>query len=151
MKKLMKVGAASLFAFVAAGCASVKYTSPGMLKGVTVKGSEDAASGQAVLIDTNGYYLLWTIPLATGDLRWNADKKSIEGGTSFFRDQVGVAELQNALLKIAETRNCNLAEVYYYDADASYAGVSYGGLIGALFGSSHMGVSAVLVPRKASK
>jgi hypothetical protein len=102
------------------------------------------------MIDTSGYYMFWTIPLVSGDLRWNDRNKTIEGGTSFFKDQVGLAELQNALIKLAESRNCDLAEVYYNDSDASYAGVSYGGAIGTCFGSSQMCVSALLVPRRTS-
>ena len=99
---------------------------------------------------SSGFYMFWAIPLVSGDLRWNDGKKSIEGGASFFTDQVGIEELQTALLKIAETRNCDLAEVSYFDGDASYAGPSYGGAVGSCFGSSHMSVSAILVPRKAA-
>ena len=151
MKKLMKIGAAALVASVAAGCASVTYSSPGMLDNVSVKGVEGRKPGQAVLIDTTGFYMFWAIPLVSGDLRWNEQKKSIEGGSSFFKDQVGVNELQTALLKIAESRNCDLVDVYVRDSDSSYAGVSYGGAVGSCFGSSHMSISAVLVPRSPAK
>ena len=151
MKELMKIGAAALIASVAAGCASVTYTSPGMLDNVSVKGVEGRKPGQVVLIDTSGFYMFWTIPLVSGDLRWNEQKKSIEGGTSFFKDQVGVDELQSALQKIAESRNCDLADVHIHDADSSYAGPSYGGAVGTCFGSSHMSISAVLVPRSPAK
>ena len=144
---MLKIGAAALVAS-AAGCATVSYSSPGMLKGVTVRGEKGAEDGQVVVIDTTGFYMFWTIPIVTGDLRWNPEKRSIEGGTSLFKDQVGLNELQSALLKIADSRNCDLAEVYYNDSDSSYAGVSYGGAIGSCFGSSHMSVSALLVPRK---
>ncbi len=150
MNVLMKIGAAALIAS-AAGCASVTYTSPGMLDNVSVKGVEGRKPGQVVLIDTSGFYMFWTIPLVSGDLRWNEQKKSIKGGASFFKDQVGVDELQAALLKIAESRNCDLADIYIYDADASYAGPSYGGVVGTCFGSSHMSISAVLVPRSPAK
>ncbi|MBO7688737.1 MAG: hypothetical protein J6V72_20325 [Kiritimatiellae bacterium] len=150
MKELMKIGAAALIA-LAAGCASVTYTSPGMLDNVSVKGVEGRKPGQAVLIDTSGFYMFWTIPFVSGDLRWNEQKKSIEGGSSFFKDQVGVNELQSALLKIAESRNCDLVDVYVRDSDSSYAGVSYGGAVGSCFGSSHMSISAVLVPRSPAK
>ncbi len=150
MKELMKIGAAALIASVAAGCASVTYTSPGMLDNVSVKGVEGRKPGQVVLIDTSGFYMFWTIPLVSGDLRWNDGKKSIEGGASFFKDQVSIADLQAALLKIAESRNCDLADVNYFDGDVSYAGPSYGGVVGTCFGSSHMSVSAILVPRKAA-
>ena len=148
MKKMIQIGAAALIASLAAGCASVTYSSPGMLDNVSVKGIEGRKAGQAVLIDTSGFYMFWSVPIVSGDLRWNEQKKSIEGGASFFSDQVGVDELQNALLKIAETRNCDLADVNYFDGDASYAGLSYGGVVGSCFGSSHMSVSAILVPRK---
>ena len=130
-----------------AGCASVTYSSPQALSGITIKGAAGAPS-QLVFIETTGYYVLWTLPLVSGDLRWNADKQSIEGGTSFFQDQVSVEELQDALLKIAELRNCDLADVNYFDSDTTYASASQAGAIGALFGSSHMSVSAVLIPRK---
>ena len=151
MKRAMKIGAAALIALVAAGCASVTYSSPGMLDNVSVKGVEGRKPGQAVLIDTSGFYMFWTVPLVSGDLRWNDEKKSIEGGSSFFKDQVGVDELQTALLKIAESRNCDLVDVYVRDSDSSYAGVSYGGAVGSCFGSSHMSISAVLVPRSPAK
>lgn len=151
MKRIMmKIGAAALIAFVAAGCASVTYSTPGVLKGITVRGVKNMEGAQFVMIDTSGYYMFWTIPLVSGDLRWNEEKKSIEGGTSFFKDQVGLDELQNALIKLAESRNCDLAEVYYNDTDATYAGVSYSGAIGSCFGSSQISVSALLVPRRTS-
>ena len=150
MKNLMKIGAVALIASMAAGCASVTYSSPGALKGVSVKGVKNVEGAQFVMIDTSGYYMFWTIPLVSGDLRWNPAKRSIEGGTSLFKDQVGLGELQSALIQLAESRNCDLAEVYFNDTDATYAGVSSSGAIGSCFGSSQMCVSALLVPRKAS-
>ena len=150
MKKLMKIGAVALIASMAAGCASVTYSSPGALKGVSVRGVKNVEGAQFVMIDTSGYYMFWTIPLVSGDLRWNPAKRSIEGGTSLFKDQVGLSELQSALIQLAESRNCDLAEVYFNDTDATYAGVSYSGAIGSCFGSSQMCVSALLVPRKIS-
>ena len=142
------LAAASLCAAaVVSGCASVSYSSPGSLDGITIKGAS-GKPGQLVYIETTGYYFLWTLPLATGDLRWNADKMSIEGGTVLFRDMVSLDDVQNALVKIAESRGCDLVVVSYYDSDTSFAGASYGGMVGALFGSSTMSASAVLVPRK---
>jgi len=141
-------GAAALFAAMVTGCASVEYSSPGMLKNVTVKGAPGAEAGRHVAITTTGYTMFWCIPLASGDLRWDSANSEINGGTSFFTDQVGYQELQTALQKIAETRNCNLADVTFHDSDGFYADVSWGGLVGAFFGSSQMGVSAILVPRE---
>ena len=140
---------AALFAAMVTGCASVEYSSPGVLKNVSVKGAPGAEAGQHVAITTSGYYMFWCVPLVSGDLRWDEEKREIKGGFSFFSDQVGFQELQTALQKIAETRNCDLADVNFHDFDGFYADVSYAGIIGALFGSSHMGVSAILVPREA--
>lgn len=147
---LLKSLALCALAACAAGCATSKFSAPGKLDGLTIKGT-DGRPGQHVLIDTTGYYMFWTIPLVSGDLDWNERKKDINGGISFFSDKVGVDELQYALVKIAESRNCDLVDVHFYDSDTSYAGPSYGGLVGTCFGSSHMGVSAVLVPRKTAK
>ena len=142
---------AAAIAVLAAGCATESYSSPGMLNGIAVKGIEGKQASQMVVISTTGYYVLWTIPLFSGDLEWNPKTRSIKGGFTLFSDQVGVDELQTALLKIADSRNCDLADVHYVDSDASFAGASETGLIGALFGSSQMSVSALLVPRTAGK
>ena len=131
----------------AVGCATVYRTTPGSLTGMGYKDA-DAIPLEQVYITTTGYYCLWTIPLVSGDLRWNEEKQSINGGTCLFSDQVGAAELQDALLKIAESRDCDVIDMTFDDSDTSYAGVSYEGAVGVLFGSSHMGVSGVLVPKK---
>ena len=150
--KTLKTGAlAAALAVMAAGCATENYSTMGALDGVSVKGIEGKRASQQVVISTSGYYVLWTIPLVSGDLKWNPETKSINGGFSLFSDQVGVTELQTALLNIAESRNCDLADVHYSDSDQSFAGASEIGLIGALFGSSQMSVSALLVPRGQSK
>ena len=149
MARPVLAASAALLAAMMTGCASVNYSSAGMLGKTIVKGAKGAEAGQVVSMTTTGYYILWTIPLASGDLEWDPETRSIKGGTSFFSDQVGITELQEALHHIAETKNCNLADVYFYDSDTSYASVSEGGIIGMLFGSSQMGVSAILVPRAA--
>ena len=145
---LAVAGFAALFAAMVTGCASVEYSSPGKLNNISVKGAPGAEAGQHVAITTSGYYMFWSIPLVSGDLRWDDAKREIKGGASFFTDQVGFQELQTALQKIAETRNCDLADVNFHDSDGFYADVSYAGIVGAFFGSSQMGVSAVLVPRE---
>ncbi len=151
MKTLKSSILAAALAAMAAGCATENYSSPGKLDGLSVKGIEGKQASQQVVISTSGYYVLWTIPLFSGDLRWNPETRSINGGFSLFSDQVGVNELQSALLKIAESRNCDLADVHYEDSDSSYAGASQVGAIGAFFGSSQMSVSALLVPRNQGK
>ena len=152
MKSIKKLALSAALAVMAAGCATENYSSAGRLDGISVKGIEGRQARQQVVISTSGYYVLWTIPLVSGDLRWNPETQSINGGFSLFSDQVGINELQTALLKIAESRNCDLADVHYSDSDSSYAGASdLSGAIGALFGSSQMGVSALLVPRSQAK
>lgn len=150
--KAPKLGVlAAAFAAIAAGCATVNYSSPGALEGISLKGVEGRQAVQQVVINTSGYYVLWTLPLASGDLRWNDGKQTINGGTTLFRDQVTVEALQSALLKIAETRNCDLADVHIADADTSYAGSTGFPLISWIFGSSQMCMSALLVPRDQAK
>ena len=94
--KAPKLGVlAAAFAAIAAGCATVNYSSPGALEGISLKGVEGRQAVQQVVINTSGYYVLWTLPLASGDLRWNDGKQTINGGTTLFRDQVtavGAAE-----------------------------------------------------------
>ena len=152
MNTLKTCALAAALAAMAAGCASVSYSSPNALDGVTVKGLEGRPAGQQVVIRTSGYSLLWTVPLVSGDLRWNPETKSINGGCSFFSDQVGINELQEALRQIAESRNCDLADVHYCDSDTSFASLTdLGGLVSSIFGSSDMSVSALLVPRDRAK
>ena len=146
--RLVAAGVAALFAAFAAGCASVDYSSPGSLANISVKGAPGADAGQHVTITTSGYNLFWCIPLVSGDLRWDDEKGDIKGGFSLFTDQVGFQELQTALQNIAEVRNCDLADVSFYDSDGFYADASWGGLVGMCFGSSPMSVSAILVPHE---
>ena len=134
---------------VCCGCATVSTTRRGTLAGIDVKG----AGGELVehvCLSTSGEYMLWTIPFGSGEFRWNPETRKLETGTAWFRDCVGIAELQDALLRYADGRGCDVVDVSYFDSDDSYAGASYEGLIGIFFGSSTMGVSAVLVPRKAA-
>ena len=151
--KVLKTGVLAVaLAAVATGCATVSYSTPGRLDDLSVKGIEGRKARQQVVISTTGYYLMWTLPLASGDLGWNPAERSINGGFNLFSDQVGICELQTALLKIAESRNCDLADVHYVDSDSSYGGASdLGSLIGIFFGSSQMSVSALLVPRSSAK
>ena len=145
-KLLPHVGLMAAMIAGTTGCATVYCSSQGALDGMEYKDAKGTPS-EHVYIKSTGYYFLWTVPLASGDVRWNDEKKSINGGTCLFRDMVGATELQEALLKFAETRNCDVIDMSFQDSDTSFAGVSTGGAIGAMFGSSLIGVSGVLVPR----
>jgi len=131
---------------VCSGCATISTSRIGTFDGIAVKGA-GGAPVEHVWLGTTGEYLFWTIPFGSGRFRWNEKTKTLETSTAWFRDCVGVAELQDALKKYADGHNCDIVDVMYFDDDTSYAGASYEGLIGLLFGSSSMGVSAVLVPR----
>ena len=142
------VALAALSALVlCSGCATISTSKKGTLDGIAVKGA-DGVPVEHVWLGTSGEYLLWTIPFGSGRFYWNAKKNKLDTEIAWFQDCVGIAELQEALLKYADSRNCDVVDVSYYDADTSYAGASYEGLLGALFGSSYMGVSAVLIPRR---
>ena len=132
---------------VCSGCATISTSKKGTLDGIVVKDA-DGAPAEHVWLGTSGEYILWLIPLGSGRFYWNEKKNKLDTEIAWFQDCVGIGELQDALLRYANARNCDVVDVAYYDADTSYAGASYEGLLGALFGSSYMGVSAVLVPRK---
>lgn len=145
LARILPVAAATLL-LLCGGCATLTCSSPGSLANITIKDA-NGQPAQMVLLQTSGFYMFWSLPIASGDLRWNEQTQNIEGGMTFFEDHVSIQELQTALLKFAESRNCDLADVNFHDTDTSYAGVSYEGALGLLFGSSDMSVSAVLVPR----
>ena len=109
-KPLPLVGIMAMLLVGLTGCATVYRTTPGSLTSIDYKGANDTPLEQ-VYITTTGYHFLWTVPLFSGDLRWNEEKQSINGGTCLFSDQVGADELQNALLKIAERRNCDVIDI----------------------------------------
>ena len=138
------------FAVLITGCATITSVPYDTLDGVKLDGTNGKPS-EVVFIESTGFYILWQVPIFSGDIRWNSEKKSIEGGVSFFKDHVSLANLQTAITNYADSRNCDLVDVIYNNANASYAEASEVGLIGALFGSATINVSAVLVPRNSDK
>ena len=127
-RSLATVGVMAALLVGAAGCATVYRTSPGSLASMGYQGASSTPT-ELVYITTTGYHFMWSVPLLSGDLRWNASKQSIN-------------------LKIAESRHCDVIDMVFDDSDTSYADVSYGGIIGLFFGSSHIGLSGVLVPKQ---
>ena len=150
MKYILKTIICVVIVVMATGCATITCTSPGKLDGIKFKGT-DGTPSQLVFIDCLGYYILWVVPLVSGDIRWNNEKKTIEGGFSLFKDHVSRENIQKAITNFADSRNCDLLDITYNDSGKSYAGVSQSGIIGILFGSTDLSVSAVLVPRSSSK
>lgn len=150
MRNILKPILIAAFAVLITGCATITSTPYDTLDGVKLDGAKGKPS-EVVFIESTGFYILWQVPIFSGDIRWNSEKKSIEGGVSFFKDHVSLANLQTAITNYAESRNCDLVDVIYNNANASYAEASEVGLIGALFGSATINVSAVLVPRSSDK
>ena len=146
LKGVVAAGLASAMAVLAPGCASIECSSPSALAGVTIKGAGGPVR-EHILIDTSGYYLFNTLPLVTGDVRWDARKRTIRGGTSLFRNHVREAKLQDALENFAKSRNCDLVDVSY-DADGETLADINNTFLGVFMGKTHMCVSATLVPRK---
>ena len=150
MRNILKPILCVAFAVLITGCATFTSTPYGALEGVKLEGT-DGKPSEVVFIESTGYYILWQVPICSGDIRWNSEKKNIEGGVSFFKDNISLANLQNAITNYADSRNCDLVDVIYNDTNASYAEASETGLIGALFCSATINVSAVLVPRTNEK
>ncbi|MBP5638868.1 MAG: hypothetical protein J6X55_05295 [Victivallales bacterium] len=150
MRYIFKLILIAAFVLLVNGCATITSTSYSTLDGVKLNGT-DRKPSEVVFIESTGFYILWQIPICSGDIRWNSEKKSIEGGVSIFKDHVSLANLQNAITNYADSRNCDLVDVIYNDTNASYVEVSETGLIGALFCSATINVSAVLVPRNSDK
>ena len=150
MRNIFKPILCVAFAVLITGCATITSTPYGALEGVKLEGT-DGKPSEVVFIESTGFYILWAVPLFSGDIRWNSEKKNIEGGVSFFKDHLSLTNLQNAITNYADSRNCDLVDVIYNDTNTSYAEASETGLIGALFGSSTINVSAVLVPKNSDK
>ncbi len=150
MRNILKSFLCTAFIVLATGCATITTTPYDTLNGVKLLGT-DRKPSEVVFIESTGFFILWQVPICSGDIRWNSKKKSIEGGVAFFKDHVSLANLQNAITKYADSRNCDLVDVIYNNTNASYAEASETGLIGAFFGSATINVSAVLVPRNSDK
>ncbi len=150
MRNIFKAFLCIAFAVLVSGCATITSTPYTPLEGVQISGT-DRKPSEVVFIESTGFFILWQVPIFSGDIRWNSEKKSIEGGFSLFKDHVSLANLQNAVTNYADSRDCDLVDVIYNNTNASYAEASETGLIGAFFGSATINVSAVLVPRKSDK
>ena len=150
MKNILKSILIAAFAVLITGCATITSTPYDKLDGIKLDGT-DGKPSEVVFIESTGFYMLWQVPIFSGDIRWNSEKKSIEGGFSLFKSHLSLVNLQKAITNYADSRNCDLVDVIYNDSNKSYGEASETGLIGALFGSTTINVSAVLVPRISDK
>ena len=74
MNKILKL-AALLSVVLATGCAHVTMSSPKSLSGLDVMGSPTQADRQ-VVVRNSGYHLFWSLPLVSGDMRWDDSHSS---------------------------------------------------------------------------
>jgi len=143
--------AAIMSAALLSGCASLDISSPGSLSGVRIVGTPGCADRQ-VVVENSAFHVFWTWTVATGDLRWNDEKKDIEGGTAFFADYCGNDDCYEVLKKVAERENCDLANVIFTESSTSdFNFSSYMGLFGFFAGRYGVEACAILRPKKGVK
>ena len=136
MKRIMILLAGAL---ALAGCNTVAISSPGSLDGVKVKGAGGQAS-RVITIGTDGYYLLWSVPLFAGNMTlWDSTRHRLRDSVRFFSEETSPQKLQDILYRYAEELDCDVVDVVLNDRDS----VDF-----MLFQGQSTSISAVLVPRK---
>jgi len=146
MKRTLEL-AALLSAMLVAGCAHVDMSSKGSLAGLDVVGSPTQADRQ-VVVRNSGVHLFWTIPLGTGDMRWNEETEDINGGLVLFDDYCNTDDCLKILQHVAQRENCDLVGVYFTDMTKSGFDItSFSGLFGWLAGLYEVQACGILRPR----
>ena len=108
--KLTKLSALAALGLLVGGCATVEISSPGTLTGVDVKGAGGKAD-RAIMVANEGYYLFQAWPLVAGDMTWNANRGEIVGEPAFFSNELKGDKMVNAMVKYANSRNCDLTDI----------------------------------------
>jgi len=132
--KLNSLLAAFCLAGVVTGCSTVEMTSAGAMKN----------GDRLLVIQNDGYELLWTIPLWSGGMTWDAKTKTVDCSPALFRNLADTQHLYEMAQKVAERENCDLVNVTFVD---NYLGLNPNNLYGAIK-SSEVTASAILRPRK---
>ena len=136
MKKLMTAMASVL---LLAGCNTVAISQPGSLVGVDVKGA-DGRADRVITIGNDCYFLLWTLPLISGNMTdWDSKGNCLENSVKIFSNEITQQKLQDMLFRYADMLGCDVTDVIYRcDDDAEINIVQ----------CQSASVSGVLVPRK---
>jgi len=129
MKELLSVFGLIMLA----GCASVELSSNGSLPN----------GDRLLVIQNNGYELLRTIPLGSGDLSWNARKQCVNAEPALFQNNSDTQHLYAMAIKIAERENCDLVDVTFID---NYEALNPNNIYG-LVQANDTAISAILRPR----
>ncbi|MGN0833686.1 MAG: hypothetical protein ACI4RD_08595 [Kiritimatiellia bacterium] len=124
----------ALFALAVAGCATVEISSVGSMRG----------GDRLLVIQNDGYELLWLLPLWSGDLSWDAERNDVSRRPALFANHADVRHLWAAARRIAEREHCDLVDVTFID---NYRALELSMLYGTVK-ASDLAISAVLRPRK---
>ena len=147
MKTLVSAAAIAA-AVLVGGCTTVEISSPGTLKGVDVKGAGGKAD-RAIMIGNEGYYLFQCIPLAAGDVTWDAKRGGIVDEISFFSNELSGDRMANAMFRYAESQNCDLVDLVINNrCECKIDLFSLMGLFNTVVGYQGVCYSGVLRPRK---
>ncbi len=133
--------------FLAGGCATVKISSPGSLKGVDVHGARGQAD-RAIMIGNEGYYLFHTFPLCAGDVTWDEEDNEIHGGFTIFSHQLAGDLMIGTMSRYAESLDCDLVDIVINNKDE--CGVNFFSITDiakTIVGYQSVTYSGVLVPK----
>lgn len=126
-------------ALLLVGCNTVAVSNPGSLAGIDVKGARGKAD-RIVTLGTECYYLLWSLPLVSGNMTdWDTAVNKPKNTVSFFADETSLKKLKDMLYRYADSHDCDVCDIIYEcedDADVNF------------IQSRSASVSGVLVPRK---
>ena len=146
MNKICKL-AALLATALAVGCAHVDISAPKSLSGLDVLGSPNQADRQ-VVVRNSGIHVLWSFPLASGDMRWDDATQDVKGGLAFFSDYCNTANCMDVLQAVAKRENCDLVDVYFTDmTKSSFDVTSIPGLFAWVGGLYEVQACGILRPR----
>lgn len=117
-----------------AGCATVEMSSVGKMD----------RGERLLVIQSNGYELLWFIPIGSGKLTWNAQKNDVDASFAPFQNNADTRHLYEMARRIAERENCDLVGVTFIDNFSALDPSAFYGAVKCF----DTAISAVLRPRK---
>lgn len=107
MNKLIISG---LLALAAAGCASIERTSPGMMDGLDVVGSDRPAE-TTICVRNYGIGLFYICTFMCGDASYDSESNGIKGGFKMFKDICNCGDCYRTLQSIADKDGQQLTNV----------------------------------------
>lgn len=134
IKKLLVMALVAMgLASAMVGCATVEMTSAGSMKN----------GDRLLVLQNDGYELLWCIPLWSGAMTWDEKSKSVEYTPVFFKNNADTQHLYVAAKRVADNENCDLVNVTFVD---NYLALNLSNCYGAIK-VNEVTISAILRPR----